>query len=48
MPIIGALEPEVECMRGRQESPVTMLAFVDLEERVPADHVLPRHHGHDR
>ena len=27
-------------MRGRQESQVTMLAFVDLEERVPADHPL--------
>ena len=25
-------------MRGRQEPQVTMLAFVDLEERVPADH----------
>ena len=38
MPIIGALETEVERMRGRQESQVTMLAFVDLEERVPANH----------
>ena len=27
-------------MRGRQEPRVTMLAFVDLEERVPADHPL--------
>ena len=27
-------------MRGRQESQVTMLAFVDLEERVPAEHPL--------
>ena len=27
-------------MRGRQDSQVTMLAFVDLEERVPADHPL--------
>ena len=27
-------------MRGRQEPQVTMLAFVDLEERVPADHPL--------
>ena len=27
-------------MRGRQEAQVTMLAFVDLEERVPADHPL--------
>ena len=37
---IGALETEVERMRGRQEPQVTMLAFVDLEERVPADHPL--------
>ena len=27
-------------MRGRQEPQVTMVAFVDLEERVPADHPL--------
>ena len=27
-------------MRGRQEPQVAMLAFVDLEERVPADHPL--------
>ena len=27
-------------MRGRQEPQVTMLVFVDLEERVPADHPL--------
>ena len=27
-------------MRRRQEPQVTMLAFVDLEERVPADHPL--------
>ena len=27
-------------MRGRQEPQVTMLAFVDLEERVPVDHPL--------
>ena len=27
-------------MRRRQEAQVTMLAFVDLEERVPADHPL--------
>ena len=27
-------------MRGRQEPQVTMLAFVNLEERVPADHPL--------
>ena len=27
-------------MRGRQEPQVTMLAFVDLEERVSADHPL--------
>ena len=27
-------------MRGRQEPQVTMLAFVDMEERVPADHPL--------
>ena len=27
-------------MRGRQEPQVTVLAFVDLEERVPADHPL--------
>ncbi len=27
-------------MRGRQEPQVTMLTFVDLEERVPADHPL--------
>ncbi len=27
-------------MRGRQEPQVTLLAFVDLEERVPADHPL--------
>ena len=27
-------------MRGRQEPQVTMLAFVDREERVPADHPL--------
>ena len=27
-------------MRGRQEPQVTMLAFVDLEERVRADHPL--------
>ena len=31
---------EVDRMRGRQEPQVTMLAFVDLEERVPADHPL--------
>ena len=37
---IGALTREVERMRGRQEPQVTMLAFVDLEERVPADHPL--------
>ena len=38
--MLGALETEVERMRGRQEPQVTMLAFVDLEERVPADHPL--------
>ncbi len=27
-------------MRGRQDPQVTMLAFVDLEARVPADHPL--------
>ena len=27
-------------MRGQQEPQVTMLAFGDLEERVPADHPL--------
>ena len=27
-------------MRGRRESQVTMLAFIDLETRVPADHPL--------
>ncbi len=27
-------------MRGRQEQQVTMLAFVDLEERVRANHPL--------
>jgi transposase len=27
-------------MRGRREPQVTMLAFVDLEERVPVDHPL--------
>ena len=27
-------------MRGRQEPQVTMLAFVDLEARVPPDHPL--------
>ena len=27
-------------MRGRREPQVTMLAFIDLEERVPADHPL--------
>ena len=37
---IGALETEVEGMGGRQEPQVTMLAFVNLEERVPADHPL--------
>ena len=35
---IGALETVVERRRGLEESPVTMLVFVDLEERVPADH----------
>ena len=32
-------------MRGRQEPQVTMLAFVDLEERVPADHPLRADQG---
>ena len=27
-------------MRGRQDAQVTMLAFVDLEARVPPDHPL--------
>ena len=27
-------------MRGRHDPQVTMLAFVDLEERVPTDHPL--------
>jgi hypothetical protein len=27
-------------MRGRREPQVTMLAFIDLEERVPSDHPL--------
>ncbi len=27
-------------MRGRRDPQVTMLAFVDLEERVPKDHPL--------
>ena len=27
-------------MRGRKDPQVTMLAFVDLESRVPADHPL--------
>ena len=27
-------------MRGRQEPQVTMLAFMNLEERVPTDHPL--------
>src|SRR3954454_18419948 len=31
---------EVVCMRGRRESQVTMLAFVDLDERVPPNHPL--------
>ncbi len=48
MPIIGALETEVERRRGRQESPVTMLAFVDLEERVPPDHPLTHQSATDR
>ncbi len=29
-------------MRGRQAPQVTMLAFIDLEERVPVDHPLRR------
>ena len=32
-------------MRGRQEPQVTMLAFVDLEERVPGRSPAPRHQG---
>src|ERR687891_605954 len=31
---------EVEPVRGRQEPQVTMLAFIDLETRVPPDHPL--------
>jgi transposase len=27
-------------MRGRRDPQITMLAFIDLEERVPADHPL--------
>jgi hypothetical protein len=27
-------------MRGRRDPQVTMLAFIDLEERVPVDHPL--------
>ena len=27
-------------MRGRRDSQVTLLAFIDLETRVPADHPL--------
>ena len=34
---IGVAKTEVERMRGRQEPQVTMLAFVNLEERVPAE-----------
>ncbi len=28
-------------MRGRRDPQATMLAFVDLEDRVPKDHPLP-------
>ncbi len=28
-------------MRGRSDRQLTMLAFIDLEERVPLDHPLP-------
>src|SRR3954468_10827763 len=31
---------EVVCMRGRREPQATMLAFVDLDERVPPNHPL--------
>ena len=38
---IGARETEVEAyVWTGQEPQVTMLAFVDVEERVPADHPL--------
>jgi hypothetical protein len=29
-----------ESMRGRRDPQITMLAFIDLEERVPPDHPL--------
>ena len=31
---------EVRCMRGRRNLQITMLAFIDLEERVRAAHPL--------
>ncbi len=40
---IGIVEPsqtEVVRMRGRQDSQVSMLAFVDIEARIPLEHPL--------
>ena len=37
---LGPLGAEVERMRGRTKWQVTMLAFVNLEERVPTEHPL--------
>ena len=38
MPLILALDMEVERMLGRQESLVAMLAFLYLEYRLPVNH----------
>src|SRR5437762_5168694 len=35
-----ASAPGGESMRGRRDTQITMLAFIDLEERVPSDHPL--------
>jgi len=32
---------EVSAMRGRRSPEITMLAFIDPEERVPTSHSLP-------
>jgi hypothetical protein len=37
---MGPLVGEVARMRGRPNRQITMLAFIDLEERVPSDHPL--------
>jgi transposase len=38
--MMGATVPGDESMRGRRDPQITMLAFIDLEERVPPDHPL--------